>query len=103
MAAEVALADPAILGAIEQRAIGFQFPDPVRGLLGVQLGHPPVVQELAAAHGVTEVHLPAVLVVGIAHRGGATAFGHHGVCLAEQGFTDDRDLKAPFTCLDDGA
>jgi len=27
----------------------------------VHLGHPPVVEHLAAAHGVAEVHLPVVL------------------------------------------
>ncbi len=88
--AEVALADPAVLGPIEQRPIGFQFPDPVRGFLGVQLGHPPVVQELAAAHGVTEMHLPAVLGVHVAHRRRAAALGHHGVRLAEQRFGHHR-------------
>ena len=46
--AEVTLADLAVLGAVEQRAPGLQLPDPVGGLLGVQLGHPPVVEELAA-------------------------------------------------------
>ena len=61
VAAEVALADLAVLGAVEQRAVGLQLPDPVRRLLGVQLGHPPVVEELAAAHGVAEVDLPVVL------------------------------------------
>ena len=61
VAAEVALADLAVLRAVEQRAVGLQLPDPVRRLLGVQLGHPPVVEELAAAHGVAEVHLPVVV------------------------------------------
>ena len=84
VAAEVALADPAVLGAVEQRAVGLQLPHPVRRLLGVQFGHPPVVEELAAAHGVAEVDLPVVLGVGVAHRRGAAALGHHGVRLAEQ-------------------
>ena len=60
VAAEVALADPAVGGAVEQRAVGLELPDPLRRLLGVQLGHPRVVEELAAAHGVAEVDLPVV-------------------------------------------
>ena len=43
----------------------------------------PVVEELAATHGVGEVHLPAVLGVGVAHRRGTTPLGHDRVCLAE--------------------
>ena len=101
VAAEVALADPAVLGAVEQRAVGLQLPHPVGRLLGVQLGHPPVVQELPAAHGVAEVDLPVVLRVGVAHRGGAAALGHHGVGLAEQRLADHGDLQATFTRLDD--
>jgi hypothetical protein len=98
--AEVALADLAVLGAVEQCAVGLQLPDPVRGLLRVKFGHPPVVQELAAAHGVTEVHLPRVLRVDVAHRRGATAFGHHRVGLAEQRLGHHRDSQAAFAGLD---
>ncbi len=83
VSAEVALTDSAIVGAVEQRAVGLQLPDPVRRLLGVQLGHTPVVQELSTAHRVAEVSLPIVLRVGVAHRGRAAAFGHDRVGLAE--------------------
>ena len=71
VAAEVPLADLAVLGPVEDRAPRLELPDPVRRLLGVQLGHPPVVEELAAAHGVAEVHLPVVVRVDVAHGGGA--------------------------------
>ena len=100
VAAEVALADPAVLGPVEQCAVGLQLPDPVGGLLGVQFGHPPVVEELAATHGVGEVHLPVVLGVGVAHRRGAAALGHHGVRLAEQGLGHHGDLQAALARLD---
>ena len=63
VAAEVALADLAVLGAVEQGAVGLQLPDPVGRLLGVQLGHPPGVEELAAAHRVAEVHLQLSLLL----------------------------------------
>ena len=94
VAAEVALADPAVLGAVEQRAVGLELPDAVGRLLGVQLGHPPVVEELPAAHGVAEVDLPVVVAVGVAHRRGAPALGHDGVRLAEQRLADDRHPQA---------
>ncbi len=67
VAAEVALADLAVRGPVEQRAVRLQLPDPLRRLLGVQLGHPPAVEELPAAHGVAEVDLPVVVRVDVAH------------------------------------
>ena len=100
VAAEVALTDPAVLGAVEQRAVRLQLPDPVGRLLGVQLGHPPVVEELPAAHGVAEVDLPVVLRVGVSHRCRATALGHHRVRLAEQRLGHHGDLEATLTRLD---
>jgi hypothetical protein len=98
--AEVALADLAVLGAVEERAVGLQLPDAVRGLLGVQLGHARVVEELAAAHRVAEVDLPVVLGVHVAHRGGGTALGHHRVRLAEQRLREDRRPHALLAGLD---
>ena len=84
VAAEVALQDPPVLGAVEERAPGLQLPDPVRRLLGVQLGHAPVVHVLAAPHRVGEVHPPAVALVDVGERRGDSALGHHGVRLAEE-------------------
>ena len=54
VAAEVALADEPVGGAVEKRAPLLQLVHPLGCFLGVQLGHPPVVEELAAAHGVAE-------------------------------------------------
>ena len=100
VAAEVPLADLAAGGAVEHRAPGLELVDPVRGLLGVQLGHPRVVQELAAAHGVAEVHHPVVVRIDVAHGGGAAALRHHGVRLAEQRLGDDRGPLAGEPGLD---
>ena len=102
VAAEVALADPAVLGAVEQRAPQLQLPDPLRRLLGVQFSHPVVVQELAAAHRVAEVDLPVVVGVHVAHGGRDPALGHHGVGLAEQRLADDRGPLALQPSLDRG-
>ena len=98
--AEVALADPAVLGAVEQRTVGLQLPDAVWRFLGVQFGHAPVVQELAATHGVAEVDLPVVLGICVTHRGGATALGHHSVRFTEQRLRDHGHPQAAFTRLD---
>ena len=92
MAAEIALEDAPVFGAVENRAPGFEFVDAVGRFFGVQFGHAPVVQILAAAHGVGEVHAPTVAVVDIAHGGGDAAFGHDGVGFAQQRFRDDGDF-----------
>ena len=94
VAAEIALQDAAVLGAIEDRAPGFQFAHAVRRFLGVQLGHARIVQILAAAHGVGEMDAPVVAIVDIAHGGRDAAFRHHGVGFAEQGFGDYADLDS---------
>ena len=98
--AEVALADLALGRPVEQRAIGLQLPDAVGRLLGVQLGHPPVVEELPAAHGVAVVDLPVVVAVDVAHRRRTATFGHDGVGLAEQRLRDDRHALAEQARLD---
>ena len=100
MAAEVALEDPAVLGAIEHRAPGLELADAIRRFLRVQLRHPPVVHVLAAAHRVGEVDLPAVAVVDVGERRGDAAFGHDGVRLAEQRLADQADLDAGRRRLD---
>ena len=94
VAAEVALADQPVGGAVEQGAPLLQLPHPLGRLLGVQLGHPPVVEQLAAPHGVAEMDLPVVLGVQVAHGRGDAAFGHDGVGLAEQALADHRGLGA---------
>jgi hypothetical protein len=94
MAAEIALRNLAFLGAIEDRAPGFEFVHARGRFLGVQLGHAPVVDVLAAAHGVGEMDLPAVAVVDVAHRRRHAALGHDGVRLAEQRFADEPDAHA---------
>jgi len=92
--AEVALADEAVLGAVEQRAPFLQLEHAVRRLHGVQLGHAPVVEHLAPAHGVAEVDLPVVLFPDIAHGRRDAALRHHGVGFAEERLADERGLDA---------
>ena len=98
--AEVALEDLAVGRAVEERPPLLELVDAVRRLLGVQLGHAVVVEHLAAAHGVAEVHHPVVLGVDVAHRCGHAALGHDGVGLAQQGLGDDGDPEAALQGLD---
>ena len=102
VAAEVALVDPAVLGAIEHRAPGLELAHAIGSLLGVDLRHPPVVDVLTAAHGVGKMHAPVVAVVVVAHGGGHAAFRHHGVSLAEERFADQADRNPGIRGLDRG-
>jgi hypothetical protein len=68
----------------------------------VQLRHPPVVDVLAAPHGVREVHLPAVTVVDVPQRRRDAPFRHDGVRLAEQRFAQQPDRDAAGRRLDGG-
>src|SRR6266508_3868860 len=100
--AEVALEDAAVGGAVEQRAPLLELQHPVGCLLRVELGHAPVVEHLAAAHGVAEVDAPVVLRVDVAQRRGHAALRHDRVGLAEQGLADDRRPGAAGRRLDRG-
>ena len=101
--AEVPLQDAAVVRPIEQRAPRLQRPDFLRRLSGVQFRHPPVVDVLAAAHRVGEVHLPVVAVVHVGERCGDAALGHDRVSLAEQRLADDGDGDALGGGFDRGA
>ena len=100
VAAEVALEDAAVRGAIEDRAPRFELAHAVGRFAGVQFGHAPVVHVLAAAHRVGEVHLPAVAVVGVGERRRDAAFGHDRVGLAEQRLAQQPDPHARRRCFD---
>ena len=101
--AEIPLKDPAVFGAVEQSAPGFELPDPVRRLFGVEFGHPPVVDVLAAAKGIGEVNFPVVAVVDVPHRGRHASLGHDRVGLAEKGLADEPDGDAARGGFDRGA
>jgi hypothetical protein len=103
VAPEVTLGDAAVLGAVEERPPALQLEDPVGRLHGVDLRHAPVVEHLAATHGVAEVDLPVVLGPDMAHGGGHAALGHDGVRLAEQRLADQRHPQAALLGLDGGA
>src|SRR5437899_9626903 len=63
-----------VSGPIEERSPLFEFPHALRRLLRVNLGHAPVVEKLAAAHGVAKVRAPVIGRVDIATRRGDAAF-----------------------------
>ncbi len=68
VSAEVSLQNPAIRSAIEKRAPCLQFAHAFRRFPGVQFGHAPVVEVLAAAHGVGEMDPPAIAIVNVGQR-----------------------------------
>src|SRR4051794_28972237 len=103
MAAEVALQDSAISGAIEQRAPCFELADALRRFPGVEFGHAPVVEILAAAHGVSEVYPPVVAIVHVGEGRRDAALGHDGVGFAQKRFADDADLRAAGGGFNGGA
>ena len=82
--AERTLVHPPIWRAVEDAAPVLEFGHPVGRLLGVQLGHVPVVQVLGTEHRVLEVDLPVIFRFYVSERGGDSALGHHRVSLAEQ-------------------
>ncbi len=94
VSAEVALQDSAVLGAVKDRAPGFEFVNPRRRLLGVQFSHAAIVQVLAAAHGVGKVNPPVVAVIDVAHGRRHAAFGHYSVGLAQHRLGDRGSLAA---------
>ncbi len=82
VAAKIALQNPPVLGAIEDRAPGLEFAHPRRRFPGVQLGHAPIVDVLPAPHGIGEMDLPIVAIVDVGERGRDPALGHDGVGFA---------------------
>ena len=93
--AEIALEDAAVARAVEYRAPGFEFLHALRSFLGMEFGHPPVVHVLPAAHGIGEMDAPVVAIVHVAHRGGHSPFGHHGVRFAEQAILETTPTFTP--------
>ena len=86
MAAEIALRNLAVLGAVEHGAPFLKLVDARGRFLGVQFGHAPVVDVLPAAHGVGEMDAPTVAVIDVGHGRRHAALRHDGVGLAEQRF-----------------
>ena len=100
VAAEVALVDAPIRRAIEHGAPRLELAHAVGRFLGMELRHPPVVDILAAAHRVGEMHLPVVAIVVVAHGRGHAALGHDRVRLAQQRLADEAHGGAGVGRLD---
>ena len=92
MPPERPLQDPPVSRPIEDRAPQLQLAHPRRCLRRVELGHPWVVEELAADHRVAEVDLPRIGGRDVPEGGGDPAFGHDRVRFAEQGLADEPDV-----------
>ena len=103
VAAERALEDATVGGPVEDGAPQLELADAIRRLDGVELGHPRVVQELAADHRVAEVDLPRVRRGDVGERRRDPALGHHGVGLAQQRLADETDVGAGILGRDRGS
>ena len=100
--AEVALQDEPVIRTVEERSPLLELEHAVRRLLRVELGHTPVVEQLAAAHGVAEVDLPVVLLPHVTHGRRDPALGHHGVRLPEERLAHQRGLHTHRARFDRG-
>jgi hypothetical protein len=69
----------------------------------MQFRHAPVIQVLAAAHGVGKVNAPVISIVHIPHRSRHATFRHYGVRLTEKRFRNDRNLHTRSRSFDGGA
>ncbi len=82
VAAERALQNPSVGCAIENGAPPLQLANAVGRFLRVELRHAPVIEELAAFHGVAEMRLPVVLRIDMRQRRRNPSLGHHRVRFA---------------------
>lgn len=99
---EIALEDAAVWRAVEKRTPRLKLVYAIGRFFGVQLGHAPVAEVLPATHRVGEVHLPAVAIIHVGHRGGYAALGHHRVRLAEKRLAHKPDAEAGRGRFDGG-
>ncbi len=93
MPAEVPLVDLPLGRSVEDRPPFFELPDPAGGVLGMELGHAPGIEEFPSPHGIAEMHLPVVPGIHIPQGSGHTAFGHDRMGLSQEGFADQ---SGPF-------
>src|SRR5580704_12001333 len=94
VAAEGALQDLPVFGAIKKRSPLLQFSHAFGSFLGVELCHAPVIEQFAAAHGVAKMSAPVVGEVYVGHRRGDSSLRHNGMRLAEERFANYSDLRA---------
>jgi hypothetical protein len=78
----MSLQNSAVFGAIENGPPRFELAHPIGRLLGVQLGHPPLVHILAAAHCIGEMDFPVVAFIDICQCRRDPALGHYRMRLA---------------------
>jgi len=90
VAAEIPLQNAAVARAIEDRAPFLQLANAGRRLLGMNLRHPPLIEELAAAHRVAEMHFPVVPRIDVGERGRNSPFGHYRMSLSQQRLAHER-------------
>ncbi len=94
MATEISLQNPPILRAVEDSAPRFKFANAIWRLFRVQLGHPPTVHVLAAAHRVGKMHFPIIALIDIGERGCNAALRHDGMRFSQQRFANKANANS---------
>ena len=89
----MSLQNSAVFCAIKNGAPRFELAHAIGRFFRVQLGHAPLVDILAAAHGIGEVHFPIVAFIDIGQRRRNSTFGHHRVRFAQKRFADQTDAN----------
>ena len=85
VSSKIALQYSSILSPVEQGPPRLEFSHAIRGFLREQFSHSPVVEILAAAHGIGKVYFPVVAVINISQRRSHAAFRHDRVRFSQQG------------------
>src|SRR6476469_5438600 len=100
MTAKVPLQNTTILCSIENRAPSFELAHAIGRLLRVQLGHAPLINVLATAHGIGEMHFPIVALIDIGQGGRDPPFRHDRVCCADKRLTNKTDRNSRYRRFD---
>src|ERR1044071_2679735 len=66
----------------------------------MELGHAPVVDVLAAPHGIGKMDFPTVTLIHIGQSSSDTSFSHDGMSFSEQALANKTDGNARSGSLD---
>jgi hypothetical protein len=94
VATEISLQDSPILRAVKERSPRFKFANAIGRFLGMQFRHAPIVDVLAAAHCVGEVHFPIVTLINVCKRRSNSTLGHYCVRFAQKGLANKANANA---------
>jgi hypothetical protein len=68
----------------------------------MQFCHPPIVDVLAAAHRIGEMHFPVITIIYIGQGSGDATFSHDGMGFAEKRLTNESNPNSGRGCFNGG-